>query len=185
MLKDVVKDAKTRMEAAIEDVKRKLGTVRTGRASVSLLDNIVVEYYGTPTPLNQVANVSAPEPQLLTVQPWDPAILNLIEKAIQTSDLGINPSNDGRLIRIPIPPLTQERRKQLAKVVRDIAEEHRTAVRNVRRDANDHLKKLLKDKKVTEDEERDGLEQIQKHTDAYVEKINDLAKAKEHEIMSM
>src|SRR5437762_1281104 len=166
MLKEVTKEAKSRMEAAIDDVRRRLGTVRTGRASVSLLDNINVEYYDTPTPLNQVANVSAPEPQLLTVQPWDPTILGTIEKAIQASDLGINPSNDGRLIRIPIPPLTQERRKQLAKVVRDIAEEHRTAIRNVRRDANERLKKLLKDKKITEDEERDGLEEIQKLTDS-------------------
>ena len=185
MIKEVTKDAKTRMESALEDVRRRLGTVRTGRASVSLLDNITVEYYGTPTPLNQVANISAPEPQLLTVQPWDPTVLNTIEKAIQASDLGINPSNDGRVIRIPIPPLTQERRKQLAKVVRDIAEEHRTAVRNVRRDANERFKKLLKDKKITEDDERDGLEETQKLTDSYIEKINDLAKAKENEIMTV
>jgi ribosome recycling factor len=185
MLKDTIKDAKTRMESAIEDVRRRLATVRTGRASVSLLDNITVEYYGTPTPLNQVANVSAPEPQLLTVQPWDPSILNTIEKAIQTSDLGINPSNDGRLIRIPIPPLTQERRKQLAKMVRDIAEDHRTAIRNVRRDANDHMKKLLKDKKITEDDERGGLEEVQKLTDHCIEKVNEVAKAKENEIMTV
>jgi ribosome recycling factor len=185
MLKEVTKDAKTRMESALEDVRRRLGTVRTGRASVSLLDNITVEYYGTPTPLNQVANISAPEPQLLTIQPWDPAVLGTIEKAIQASDLGINPSNDGRLIRIPIPPLTQERRKQLAKVVRDIAEEHRTAVRNVRRDANERFKKLLKDKKITEDEEHDGLDEIQKLTDSYIEKINELAKGKENEIMTV
>ncbi len=185
MLKEVTKDAKSRMESAIEDVRRKLGTVRTGRASVSLLDNITVEYYGTQTPLNQVANVSAPEPQLLTVQPWDPSILNAIEKAIQASDLGINPSNDGRIIRIPIPPLTQDRRKQLAKVVRDIAEEHRTAVRNVRRDSNERMKKLLKDKKITEDQEHDGLDEIQKLTDSYIEKINELVKAKENEIMTV
>lgn len=185
MLKDVIKDAKTRMEAALEDARRRLATVRTGRASVSLLDNISVEYYGTPTALNQLANISVPEPQLLTVQPWDPSVLNLIEKAIQTSDLGINPGNDGRVIRIPIPPLTQDRRKQLAKMVRDIAEEHRTAVRNVRRDANDHLKKLLKDKKITEDDERTGLEDIQKGTDATIDKINHVAKAKEDEIMTV
>ncbi|MEW6735076.1 MAG: ribosome recycling factor [Acidobacteriota bacterium] len=185
MIKEVSKDAKTRMESAIDDVRRKLGTVRTGRASVSLLDNITVEYYGTPTPLNQVANVSAPEPQLLTVQPWDPSILGVIEKAIQASDLGINPSNDGRVIRIPIPPLTQERRKQLAKVVRDIAEEHRTAIRNVRRDANERLKKLLKDKKITEDDERNGLDEVQKLTDVYIEKVNEVAKTKENEITNM
>ncbi|MFY9221665.1 MAG: ribosome-recycling factor, partial [Blastocatellia bacterium] len=121
MLKDVTKDAKTRMNTVVDDVRRRLSSVRTGRASVNLLDNISVEYYGTPTPLTQLANISAPEPQLLTVQPWDPSVLNLIEKTLRSSDLGINPSNDGRVIRIPIPPLTQERRKQLAKVVRDIA----------------------------------------------------------------
>lgn len=185
MLKEVTKEAKSRMESAIEDVRRKLGTVRTGRASVSLLDNITVEYFGTPTPLTQVANVSAPEPQLLTVQPWDPTVLGTIEKAIQASDLGINPSNDGRVIRIPIPPLTQERRKQLAKVVSNIAEEHRTAVRNLRREANERLKKLLKDKKITEDEEKNGLEDVQKLTDSYIEKINELAKTKESEIMTV
>lgn len=185
MLKDVIKDAKTRMDAALEDARRKLATVRTGRASVSLLDNISVEYYGTPTPLTQVANISAPEPQTITVQPWDPSILNLIQKAIQTSDLGVNPSNDGRVIRIPIPVLTQERRKQLAKIVRDMAEEHRTAVRSVRREGNEQLKKLLKDKKINEDDERTGLEEIQKMTDAHIEKINEVAKAKEGEIMTV
>ncbi len=185
MLKEVSKDAKSHMESTIEDLRRRLGTVRTGRASVSLLDNIVVEYYGTPTPLSQIANISAPEPQLLTVQPWDPSVLNAIEKAIQSSDLGINPSNDGRVIRIPIPPLTQERRKQLAKVVRDMAEEHRTAIRNLRRDANERLKKLLKDKKITEDDERNGLDEVQKLTDGYIEKLNELAKVKENEIMTV
>lgn len=185
MLKDVIKDAKTRMSTVIDDVRRRLSSVRTGRASVNLLDNISVEYYGTPTPLTQVANISAPEPQLLTVQPWDPSILNLIEKTLRSSDLGINPSNDGRVIRIPIPPLTQERRKQLAKVVRDIAEEHRTAVRNVRRDSNEQLKKLQKDKKITEDDEKNGLEEIQKLTDSNIEKINEVAKNKENEIMTV
>lgn len=185
MLKDVIKDAKTRMDAALEDARRKLATVRTGRASVSILDNIFVEYYGTPTPLTQVANISVPEPQLVTVQPWDPSILNLIQKAIQTSDLGINPSNDGRVIRIPIPILTQERRKQLAKIVRDMAEDHRTAVRSVRRDGNEQLKKLLKDKKINEDDERSGLEEIQKMTDGHIEKINEVAKVKESEIMTV
>jgi len=185
MLKEIIKDAKTHMETVVDDAKRKLSTVRTGRASVSLLDNISVEYYGTPTPLTQVANVSAPESQLLTVQPWDPSILNLIEKTIRSSDLGLNPSNDGRVIRIPIPPLNQERRKQLAKMVRDIAEDHRTAVRNHRRDANEHLKKLQKDKKITEDEEKNALEETQKLTDSHIEKINEFAKNKEHEIMTV
>lgn len=185
MLKDVVKDTKTRMDTVVEDVKRKLSTVRTGRASVNILDNISVEYYGTPTPLTQVANVSAPEAQLLTVQPWDPSILNLIEKTIRSSDLGLNPGNDGRVIRIPIPPLNQERRKQLAKMVRDIAEDHRTAIRNIRRESNEQLKKLQKDKKITEDDEKNGLEETQKLTDSHIEKINEVAKNKEHEIMTV
>lgn len=185
MLKDVLKDTKAHMDTVVEDARRKLASVRTGRASVNILDNISVEYYGTPTPLSQVANISAPEAQLLTVQPWDPSILNLIEKTIRSSDLGVNPSNDGRVIRIPIPPLTQERRKQLAKMVRDMAEDHRTAVRNLRRDSNEQLKKLQKDKKITEDEEKSGLEETQKLTDTHVEKINEIAKNKENEIMTV
>lgn len=185
MLKDITKDASNRMSTVVDDARRRLSSVRTGRASVNLLDNISVEYYGTQTPLNQVANVSAPEPQMLTVQPWDPSIINLIEKTLRSSDLGINPSNDGRVIRIPIPPLNQDRRKQLAKMVRDIAEEHRTAIRNVRRDVNEHLKKLQKDKKITEDDEKNGLEEVQKLTDSNIEKINDVAKHKENEIMTV
>jgi len=183
--KDVIKETKPRMEAAIEDVRRKLATVRTGRASVSLLDTVMVDYYGTATPLNQMASVHAPEPQMLTVQPWDPTQLGNVEKAIRAADLGLNPSNDGKLIRIPIPPLTEERRKQLARQVHDIAEEHRTAIRNIRRDENDKLKKMLKDKAISEDAERDGLEDIQKLTDTYISKIDELSKSKEHEIMSL
>jgi len=148
---DVIKETKPRMETVIEDFRRKLATVRTGRAVVSLLDNVLVDYYGTPTPLNQMASVHVPEPQMLTVQPWDPTQLANIEKAIRAADLGLNPSNDGKMVRIPIPPLTEERRKQLARQVHDIAEEHRTAIRNIRRDANDKLKKLLKDKAISED----------------------------------
>ncbi len=173
------------MEHAIEDVRRKLATVRTGRAAVSLLDTIVVDYYGTATPLNQMASVHAPEPQMLTVQPWDPTQLGNVEKAIRAADLGLNPSNDGKLVRIPIPPLTEERRKQLAKQVHEIAEEHRTAIRNIRRDENDKLKKMLKDKTISEDAERDGLDQIQKLTDSYITKIDELARSKEHELMSV
>jgi ribosome recycling factor len=183
--KDVIKEARPRMEAAIEDFKRKLATVRTGRAAVSLLDSVMVEYYGTPTPLNQMASVHAPEPQLLTVQPWDQTQLGVVEKAIRASDLGLNPTNDGKLVRIPIPPLTEERRKQLAKQVHEYAEDHRTAVRNIRRDANDRLKKLLKDKAISEDSERDGLEEVQKITNTYIAKIDELAKTKEHEILSV
>jgi len=182
---DVVRETKPRMEAAIDDARRKLATVRTGRAAVSLLDTVMVDYYGTPTPLNQMASVHAPEPQMLTVQPWDQTQIGNVEKAIRAADLGLNPSNDGKLVRIPIPPLTEERRKQLAKQVHEIAEEHRTAIRNIRRDENDKLKKMLKDKSISEDAERGGLEEVQKLTDTYISKIDDLSKTKEHELMSV
>src|SRR5262249_28467928 len=152
-------------------------------ASVHLLDEITVEYYGSPTPLNQVAAVSAPEPSLLTVQPWDPSVIRAIEKAIQTSDLNLNPSNDGKIVRIPIPPLSEERRKQLTKVVHEITEEHRTAIRNIRRDANEKLKTMLKEKTVSEDDERKALDDIQKLTDGYIDKLNELGKQRETEIM--
>ncbi len=183
--KDVIKDTKPRMDTVIDDFRRKLATVRTGRAAVSLLDNIMVDYYGTMTPLTQMASVHAPEPQMLTVQPWDQSQIVAVEKAVRTADLGLNPSNDGKLVRIPIPPLTEERRKQLAKQVHDIAEDHRTAVRNVRRDGNDRLKKMLKDKLISEDAERDGLEEIQRLTNTYITKIDDFTKSKEQEIMSV
>ena len=183
--KDVIKETRPRMETVIEDFRRKLATVRTGRAAVSLLDTVMVDYYGTPTPLSQMASVHAPEPQMLTVQPWDQTQIGAVEKAIRTADLGLNPSNDGKLVRIPIPPLTEERRKQLAKQIHEIAEEHRTAIRNIRRDENDKLKKMLKDKTISEDAERDGLEQIQKLTDSHISKIDELSKSKEHEIMSV
>ena len=183
--KDVIKEMRPRMEYAVEDLQRKLATIRTGRAAVSLLDSVVVEYYGTPTPLSQMASVHAPEPNLLTVQPWDQTQLGAIEKAIRAADLGLNPSNDGKLVRVPVPPLTKERRKQLAKQVHVVAEEHRTAIRNVRRDANDRLKRLLKEKQISEDEERDALKEVQKLTDNYIAKVDELAKSKEHEILSV
>ncbi|PWT91151.1 MAG: ribosome recycling factor [Blastocatellia bacterium] len=183
--KDVIKETRPRMDTVIEDFRRKLATVRTGRAVVSLLDTVMVDYYGTMTPLNQMASVHAPEPQMLTVQPWDQSQLGAVEKAIRTTDLGLNPSNDGKLVRIPIPPLTEERRKQLAKQVHDIAEDHRTAVRNIRRDANDRLKKMLKDKTISEDAERDGLDEIQRLTNNYITKIDELSKTKEQEITSV
>ena len=183
--KDVIKETRPRMEGAIEDFRRKLAAVRTGRAAVSILDTVVVDYYGTPTPLIQMASVHAPEPQMLTVQPWDQTQVGPIEKAIRAADLGLNPSNDGKLVRIPIPPLTEERRKQLAKQVQQFAEDHRTAVRNLRRDANDRLKKMLKDKVISEDAERDALQEIQKLTDNYIGKIDELSKTKEQEIMSV
>jgi ribosome recycling factor len=183
--KDVIKESRPRMEAAIDDVRRKLATVRTGRAAVSLLDSVMVEYYGTPTPLSQMASVHVPEPQMLTVQPWDQTQLGAIEKAIRAADLGLNPSNDGKLVRIPIPALTEERRKQLAKQVHEIAEDHRTAIRNIRRDVNDRLKKMLKDKLISEDAERTGLDEVQKMTNTYIGKVDELAKTKEQEILSV
>src|ERR671921_1006831 len=183
--KDVIKEARPRMEGAVDDFRRKLASIRTGRAAVSILDTVMVDYYGTPTPLNQMASVHAPEPQMLTVQPWDQTQISAIEKAIRGADLGLNPSNDGKLVRIPIPPLTEERRRQLAKQVHEIAEEHRTAVRNVRRDANDRLKKMLKDKTISEDAERDALDEVQKLTNGYIGKIDELSKTKEQEIMSV
>jgi ribosome recycling factor len=185
MTKEISKETRTRMEKVIEDFRHKLGTVRTGRASTSLLDNITVEYYGTQMPLNQVATVHAPEASMLTVQPFDPSLINEIEKALRTSELGINPSNDGKLIRIPIPPLTEERRKQMVKVVHDMAEDHKTAIRNIRRDSNDKLKKALKDKTISEDEEKGGLDDVQKLTDQFVTKIGELSKHKEDEIMKV
>lgn len=184
-VQEVLKETKPRMEAAVEDTKRKLSSIRTGRAAVSILDGIVVDYYGTPTPLNQLASVHAPEPQMLTVQAWDTTQLGAVEKAIRSSDLGLNPSNDGKIIRVPIPSLTEERRKQLVKQVHDIAEEHRTAVRNIRRDENDKLKKMLKDKEISEDNERDGLNEIQKLTDTYINQIDELMKNKEQELMTV
>ena len=183
--KDVIKEARLRMDSAIEDFKRKIAGVRTGRAVISILDSVVVDYYGTPTPLNQIASVHVPEPQLLTVQPWDQTQVGPIEKAIRAADLGLNPSNDGKLVRIPIPPLTEERRKQLAKQVHDYAEDHRTAVRNIRRDSNDRLKRMLKDKQISEDAERDALQEVQKLTDTSISKIDDLMKSKVHEITTV
>lgn len=183
--KDVIKETRPRMETVIDDFRRKLSTIRTGRAAVSLLDAVMVDYYGTMTPLSQMASVHAPEPQMLTVQPWDQTQVAAIEKAIRSSDLGLNPANDGKLVRIPIPPLTEERRKQLARQVHEIAEDHRTAARNIRRDANERLKKMLKDKQISEDAEREGLDEVQKLTNTYVGKIDELSKSKETEIMSV
>lgn len=180
---DVIKETKPRMEAVIEDFKRKLANVRTGRATVGLLDGVMVDYYGTATPLNQMASIAVPEPQMLTVQPWDMSQVGAIEKAIIAANLGFNPSNDGKIVRLPIPPLNEERRRQLVKQVHEIAEEHRVAVRNVRHSANDNLKRLLKDKAISEDSERDGLDQVQKLTNTFVTKIDELAKTKEQEIM--
>jgi ribosome recycling factor len=182
-VENVTKETKPKMELVIEDFKRKLSNIRTGRATVGLLDTVSVDYYGTPTPLNQMASVSVPEPQLLVVQPWDASQLGAIEKAITAANLGMNPSNDGKVIRLPIPALNEERRKQLGKQVHEIAEDHRVAVRNIRHNANDSLKKMAKDKTISEDNERDGLDQVQKLTNTFIGKIDELAKKKEQEIL--
>ncbi|HBR57712.1 MAG TPA: ribosome recycling factor [Blastocatellia bacterium] len=181
----ILDDAKPKMESVIEDFKRKLSNIRTGRASVGLLDTVYVDYYGTLTPLIQMASVAVPEPQLLTVQPWDISQLGAVEKAIIAANLGLNPSNDGKIIRLPIPPLNEERRRQLAKQVHEIAEEHRVAIRNIRHTANDGLKKMLKDKLISEDDERRGSDEVQKLTNTFTAKIDELGKHKEQEIMSV
>jgi len=162
-----------------------MASIRTGRASLSILDHVRVDYYGSPTPLNQVANLHVPEPSLITLQPWDVSQIGPIEKAIRSSDLGLNPSNDGKIIRIPIPPLTEERRKEFVKRLHGIAEHHRVSVRNIRRDGNEAVKKLLKDKKLPEDDEKKALDDIQKMTDAYMQKIDQAAKTKEKEILEI
>jgi len=184
-LEDVIKETKPKMEGVIEDFQRKLSNVRTGRATVGLLDSVTVDYYGTPTPLNQMASIAVPEPQLITVQPWDMSQLQAVERAIIAANLGMNPSNDGKIIRLPVPALNEERRKQLVKQVHEIAEEHRVAVRNIRHHSNDSLKKLLKDKAISEDSERDGLDQVQKLTNSFIARIDELMKVKEHELMSV
>ena len=183
--KQLVADAKGRMHHSLETVLKELSTMRTGRASVSMLDTIRVDYYGTATPLNQVGNLAVPDPTLITLQPWDPSLLPAIEKAIRGSDLDLNPQNDGKLIRIPVPQLNEERRRNLVKVAHKHAEEGKVAIRNVRRDVNDHLKKLLKDHKVSEDDEKHGVAEVQKLTDTHIEKINEILKKKEAEIMEV
>ncbi len=184
-VKDVEGHAKARMDKVIAGMQHDMAGIRTGRATVGIFDNLKVDYYGTPTPINQVANLHVPEPTLITIQPWDVSQIGAIEKAIRTSDLGLNPANDGKLIRVPVPPLTEERRKEIVKRLHHVAEEHRVAARNIRRDANEHLKKLLKDKLISEDDERRALEDVQKMTDAYIGKIDEASKAKEKEILNI
>ena len=179
----VLKDTKPKMDAVVEDLKRKLSNIRTGRATVGFLDSVVVDYYGSPTALSQMASIAVPEPQLITVQPWDMSQINAVEKAITAANLGVNPSNDGKIIRLPVPALNEERRKQLAKQVHEVAEEHKVAVRGVRQVSNDSLKKMLKDKAISEDDERFGLDEVQKLTNTFTSKIDELAKTKETEIM--
>ena len=182
-LKGMFGEVKTRMDAAIDRVRRDMANVRTGRASVGLLDNVQVEAYGTRVPINQVATLSIPEPAMIIAQPFDPSQMGNVEKGIRAANLGLNPTNDGKVIRIPIPALTEERRKELSKIVHKFAEEGRNGVRLVRREANDRLKKLLKDSKISQDDERRGLDEVQKITDQHVTLIDDLQKKKDTELL--
>ena len=182
-LKGLFAEVKKRMDAAIDHVRKELAGVRTGRASVTILDSVHVEAYGSPMPLNQVASLSVPEPTLIVAQPFDPSLMKEVEKAIRNANLGLNPSNDGKVVRIPIPPLTEERRKELSKLVHKYAEDGRNSVRQVRRDSNERLKKLLKDHKISEDDERRGLEEVQRITDQHVHMIDDLQKKKDQELL--
>jgi len=184
-LKDVYAQLKTRMEKAVEDFRKAMAATRTGRANVHMLDGVTVEAYGAQMPLNQVAQVHAPEAQMITVQPYDPSQMGAIEKAIRSGDLGLNPMNDGKVIRVPVPPLTQERRQEMVKHLHKVLEEHRTAVRNIRRDGNDAIKKALKDKKITEDEEKRSLDEIQRLTDDEIKKMEEMSKAKEKEVLEL
>jgi ribosome recycling factor len=184
-MQTVIKDLEARMQTAVDLLAREFSGVRTGRANTALLDGVRVEAYGSQTPVNQLASLSVPDPKTLVIQPWDTSQIPAIEKAIQKSDLGLTPSNDGKVIRLPMPTLTEERRKQLAKTVGKLAEEARVAVRNVRRDANERLKTLAKDKTVSQDEERRGHDQIQKGTDKFIAKVDELTKKKEQEILAM
>jgi ribosome recycling factor len=184
-LKEVESTARQRMEKVIAALQHEMASLRTGRASINLFDGIHVEAYGSPMPLSHVATLHVPEPTLITIQPYDVSQIGLIEKAIRTSDLGLNPSNDGKVIRVPIPTLTEERRRELVKKLNHEVEEHRILVRNVRRDANESFKKLLKDKTISEDDERRAIEEMQKVTDSYIAKIDQLAKAKEKEVMQV
>jgi len=184
-LKETYTQLKTRMDKAVEDFRKAMAGVRTGRANVHMLDGVSVDYYGSQLPLNQIAQVHAAEAQLITVQPFDPSQLGAIEKAIRSGDMGLNPMNDGKLIRVPVPPLTQERRQDMVKHLHRVLEEHRTAVRNIRRDGNDAIKKALKDKKITEDEEKRSLDEIQKLTDGEIKKMEEMSKAKEKEVLEL
>ncbi len=185
MVNDVLKELQASLDKAIDALKRDLGKVRTGRASVSILDGIRVDYYGTPTPLNQVASLNVPDPRLITIKPWEKSLIPEIEKTIRSAQLGLNPSSDGEIVRLPMPPLTEERRRDLVKMVKKMAEEAKVALRNARRDANEMLKDFLKDKAITEDEEKAGLKKVQDATDGAVTKVDDLVAKKEKEIMEI
>lgn len=184
-VKDLESQTRSRMEKVLSDLQHAMSGIRTGRANASLFDSVRVDAYGTPTPVNHVATLHVPEPSLITLQPFDPSQIGAIEKAIRAADLGLNPSNDGKLIRVPIPPLTEERRKELVKKLHGVAEDHRVAMRNIRRDANESLKKLLKDKVISEDDERRALDDIQKLTDGTIQKLDQASKTKEKEILEL
>src|SRR4051794_18242164 len=184
-LKETYTQLKSRMEKAVEDFRKELASQRTGRANVHMLDSVHVEAYGSQMPLNQTANVSAPEPNMIVVQPWDMSLLAAIEKAIRSADLGLNPQNDGKIVRVPVPQLTEDRRKEMVKHLNKVLEEHRTAIRNIRRDGNEAVKRALKDKKITEDEERGSVEQVQKLTDDEIKKMEEMFKTKEKEILQV
>jgi ribosome recycling factor len=183
--RDATAAAKTRMEKAVEDFRKDLATLRTGRANTSLLDSIRVDYHGTPMPVNQLGTVTTPEPTMIVVSPWDPSAVPLIDKAIRTSDLGLNPTNDGKVVRVPIPALTEDRRKDIVKQLHKVLENHRTAVRNIRRDLKEAIEKLEKEKKISEDEKKRALDELEKVSQAETKKIEDLSAAKEKEIMSI
>jgi ribosome recycling factor len=185
MVSDVLKDLQANLDKGIDALKKDLGKVRTGRANVAILDGLRVDYYGTPTPLNQVSSVSAPDPRLITIKPWEKSLIPEIEKVIRSSQLGLNPSSDGEIVRLPMPPLTEERRKDLVKMVKKMAEDSKVALRNARRDANEMLKEFLKDKDITEDEEKAGLKKVQEATDAAVTKVDDVVAKKDKEIMEI
>jgi len=185
MINDVKQKTKTAMDKALEALKRELGRVRTGRASTTLLDDVMVNYYGTPTPLNQVGTLAVPEPRLITIQPWEKNLIPEIEKAILKSDLGLNPNSDGTLVRIAIPALTEERRKEMVKVIKRIGEETKIAIRNIRRDGNDTLKKLQKDKEITEDQQKSGEKEIQEVTDQHIKQVDEILEHKEKEVMEI
>jgi len=184
-VKEIISGARKRMEKASEDLRGELSAMRTGRASINLLDHVKVDYYGTLTPVNQLATLSVPEATMLQVQPWDVSQIGALEKAIRSADLGLNPMNDGKVIRVPIPALTEERRKEMVKHLHHVVENHRVAVRNIRRDANDAVKKLLKDKKISEDEDRRALDEVQKMTDDFIKKVDEVGKTKEADIMKV
>jgi ribosome recycling factor len=185
MINDVIKDVQHRMDGALDALHREFKSLRTGRANVAMLDMVTVDYYGTPTPISQVASLKVPEPSLIVAEPWDKSMVSAIEKAIRNADLGFNPGNDGKVVRIPIPQLTEDRRKELVKKAHAMAEESRTAIRQVRRDGNEKLKKMLKAHEISEDDEKRGLEEIQKLTDRHIDEVASVLKSKETDIMAV